>query len=101
MSMVLTSFCRAYWQLILAQGVAFGIGGGLLYLPAASIISQYFDKKKGIAFGIASIGSSLGEYLYRPTWYDQLTEFDFEAQSYTLYFLHGWSRLSALDGLHM
>lgn len=60
-SMMMTSICEAYWQFIMAQGVTFGLGSGLLYLPGASIISQYFDEKKAIAFGIASMGSSIGE----------------------------------------
>jgi len=60
-SMMMNSICVAYWEFVLAQGVAFGIGSGLLYLPGASIISQYFKKKSSVAFGIASMGSSIGK----------------------------------------
>ena len=58
--MMMTSICEKYWQLILAQGVAVGIGSGLLYLPGASVVSQYFEKKRALAFGIASVGSNIG-----------------------------------------
>lgn len=61
LSIMMTSICVTYWEFVLAQGVAFGIGSGLLYLPGASIISQYFNKRKAIAFGIASMGSSIGK----------------------------------------
>ena len=61
LSIMLTSICTTYWEFVLAQGLAFGLGSGLLYLPGASIISQYFEKKKAIAFGIASMGSSIGK----------------------------------------
>ena len=60
-SKMMTSICVTYWGFVLAQGVAFGIGSGLLYLPGASIISQYFREKSSIAFGVASMGSSIGK----------------------------------------
>lgn len=56
----MTSICKAYWQLFLAQGVMVGIGFGCLFLPSVAIISQYFTTKKSFAFGIASTGSSIG-----------------------------------------
>ncbi|MCJ1458462.1 hypothetical protein MMC28_008835 [Mycoblastus sanguinarius] len=62
--MMMTSICKNYWQILLAQGVAVGIGSGLLYLPGASVISQYFEKKRTFAFGIASVGSNIGGIIY-------------------------------------
>ena len=58
--MMMTSICKNYWQTVLAQGVAVGVGSGLLYLPGASVISQYFEKKRALAFGIAAVGSNVG-----------------------------------------
>ena len=60
LGLLMTSICKSYWQFLLAQGVAVGVGSGLLYLPGASIISQYFKKRSSLAFGIASLGSSIG-----------------------------------------
>ena len=60
LGMMMASLCSEYWQLLLAQGFAVGIGSGCLYSPAASIISQYFSKRKGVAFGISALGSSVG-----------------------------------------
>jgi len=58
--MMLTSICSKYWQIFLAQGLTVGVGSGLLYLPGASIISQYFKRRSAFAFGVASLGSSIG-----------------------------------------
>lgn len=54
------SLCTEYWQVILAQGVAFGLGAAGLSLPAMATATQWFSSKKGLAVGIVSAGSSLG-----------------------------------------
>ena len=59
--MMMTSVCKTYWQVFLAQGITVGIGNGCLFLSSVVIVSQYFTTKKAIATGIASIGSSLGQ----------------------------------------
>ncbi|KXT16701.1 hypothetical protein AC579_5226 [Pseudocercospora musae] len=58
------SFCHAYWQVFLTQGIAIGCGGGLLFLPAVALLPQYFKSKLGLAFGIATAGSSAGATIY-------------------------------------
>lgn len=57
------SLCRTYWQVILAQGVAFGIAASGLSLPAMTLATQWFSTKRGLAVGIVASGSSLGELL--------------------------------------
>ena len=56
-SLLLASFAQSYWQLFLTQGVLFGIACPLAYFPALTIISHYFDKRKGLATGLAVSGS--------------------------------------------
>ena len=56
----MTSLCKEFWQTILAQGFGIGIGVGLIFLPALSIISQYFFKRRALAIGVAVTGSSAG-----------------------------------------
>ena len=56
----MTSICKNYWQLFLAQGVVTGSGFGCLFLPGVASVSQYFSTKKAFATGIASLGSSIG-----------------------------------------
>jgi len=45
---------------MLAQGIGIGIGTGLIFLPALSVISQYFLKRRSLALGIVTTGSSVG-----------------------------------------
>ncbi|RHZ62612.1 hypothetical protein CDV55_104050 [Aspergillus turcosus] len=58
-SVMLTSLCKEYYQFILAQGVLGGIFNGLTYTPTVTAVNQYFFKRRPLALGIASSGSSL------------------------------------------
>lgn len=57
---ILASFAKEVWQLILTQGVLFGIGASFLIAPSISIPPQWFNKRRGLAAGVAVAGSSLG-----------------------------------------
>ena len=56
-----TSFAGAYWELMLAQGVAVGIGGGCLFVPSVAVLPMHFQKRKALAMGVAATGVSLGK----------------------------------------
>jgi len=60
-SIFMLSLCTQYYQVMLAQGIAFGIGTAGVSLPAMVVVSQWFSTKRGLAVGIVSSGSSLGE----------------------------------------
>jgi MFS family permease len=60
LGMMMTSICKEYWQLILAQGVCVGVGAGCMLLPGLAVMPQYFTKRKAFATGIATAGSSFG-----------------------------------------
>lgn len=60
LGMMMTSICKNYGELLIAQGIVVGIGDGLLFLPSIVIVSQYFEKRRAMATGIASMGSSIG-----------------------------------------
>ncbi len=62
LGMMMTSICQTYGQLLVAQGIVVGIGDGLLFLPSIVIVSQYFEKRRALATGIASMGSSIGTF---------------------------------------
>jgi MFS family permease len=53
----MTSLCTAYWQVMLAQGVAMGVGMGMTFLPSAAILGQYFSRHRALALGLSSVGS--------------------------------------------
>ena len=57
------SLSTQYYQIMLTEGVTFGIGAGCLFLIPIVSVSQWFSSKRGLAVGITTCGSSLGEYL--------------------------------------
>ncbi|KAK3330053.1 major facilitator superfamily domain-containing protein [Apodospora peruviana] len=60
----MTSLCVSYWQVFLAQGLCVGIGMGLLFLPSAAIVSQYFSRRRALAIGISSAGSPVAGIIF-------------------------------------
>ncbi|KAG5929317.1 hypothetical protein E4U42_006298 [Claviceps africana] len=60
----LTSLCSTYWHIFLCQAVCLGIGNGLTFCPALSILPQYFDKYRAFAVGLAASGSATGGIVY-------------------------------------
>ena len=63
-SLVGASFADAFWQLLLAQGVAFGWGMGFLYVGSLAIIPQWFSTRRSLAMGIAASGAGIGGIVY-------------------------------------
>lgn len=53
-----------YYQLLLAQGFAAGLGGGLILVPALSVQSHHWRKRRSLAMGIVFTGSSCGGLVY-------------------------------------
>ncbi|KAI0161915.1 putative MFS monocarboxylate transporter [Hypoxylon sp. FL1284] len=64
LGMMLISVCSAYWQVMLAQAVCVGVGTGCLYVPSVAVIPQYFARRRALAMGLVSSGSSLGGVVY-------------------------------------
>ncbi|KAL9627442.1 MAG: hypothetical protein Q9164_007606, partial [Protoblastenia rupestris] len=60
----MTSLSTEYWQLFLAQGICIGVGDGLVFCPALSLLSTYFTKKRGLAIAIAASGTATGGLIY-------------------------------------
>lgn len=63
-SVLATSWCKAYWQFVLAQGVGTGVGMGLIFGAGAQVIFTYFTTHLGIATGIASAGGAVGGMIF-------------------------------------
>ncbi|KAF2870337.1 major facilitator superfamily domain-containing protein [Massariosphaeria phaeospora] len=59
-AVMMTSLCTQYWHFMLAQGVLMGISMGLSMFPAMAAVSQFFDKNRAAALGLAISGSSIG-----------------------------------------
>ena len=56
----MTSFCKSYYQVFLAQGICVGLGAGCLFLPSVAIMASYFTSKRAFMTGIANAGGSIG-----------------------------------------
>lgn len=63
-SLICASFANRIWQLFLTQGVLFGIGLGLMFIPATNVVPQWFTTKRSLAAGIAVSGAGLGGFIY-------------------------------------
>ncbi|KAI9207840.1 major facilitator superfamily domain-containing protein [Polychytrium aggregatum] len=63
---IASSFATEAWHIWVSQAVLFGVGSSFAYMPAISIISQWFEKKRGMAVGIAVAGSGVGGLALSP-----------------------------------
>lgn len=61
---MMLSLCHTYWEVLLAQGFAIGIGAGCLFVPCVALLPTYFTTRLGLAVGIAVSGSSFGGVIY-------------------------------------
>lgn len=59
-----TSVATKYYQVFLAQGVAVGIGNGLMFCPSLSVVAPYFSKHRGFAIAVTATGSATGGLVY-------------------------------------
>ncbi|KAJ4129108.1 hypothetical protein NW768_007639 [Fusarium equiseti] len=63
-SLVCASLASRSWHLFLTQGVLFGFGLGLLFIPTAAVIPQWFTTKRSLATGFALAGAAFGGTVY-------------------------------------
>ncbi|KAG8762278.1 hypothetical protein FRC11_010137 [Ceratobasidium sp. 423] len=55
---------RQFYQIFLPQAIGMGIALGLIFLPAVSVISHHFSKRRALAVGIVTSGSSSGGIVF-------------------------------------
>ncbi len=66
LSLVLTSLTNALWQLFITYSLLLAMGTGPLYVVPMSAVSRWFDKKRGLALGLSSMGIGLGTMVMAP-----------------------------------
>ncbi|KAH9904550.1 major facilitator superfamily domain-containing protein [Xylariomycetidae sp. FL2044] len=65
LGMFATSFAGgSYWQLLLAQGICQGVGGGLLWMPTAATVGTYFRRNRVLAMALNACGASTGAIVF-------------------------------------
>ncbi|KAK3831243.1 MAG: major facilitator superfamily domain-containing protein [Linnemannia elongata] len=65
-ALCLASFATKLWHLYVSQGILFGVGASLVYFSAIAAPTHWFEKKRGLAMGIAASGSGLGGFFLAP-----------------------------------
>jgi len=66
LSLLLTSQTNSPWQLFISYGLLLAIGTGPGYIVVMSTASRWFEKKRGLALGIAGSGAGLGTVVMAP-----------------------------------
>lgn len=64
LSLIGASFADQKYQIVLAQGICFGLGMGFLFVGSVGIIPQWFTKKRSIANAISAAGSGCGGLIW-------------------------------------
>ncbi|KAI1612664.1 major facilitator superfamily domain-containing protein [Exophiala viscosa] len=60
-SLVLSSFAKEVWQLVLTQGVLQALGSTLLFSSSTIYLDEWFVRRKGFAYGVMlSVKSAVG-----------------------------------------
>ncbi len=60
LSILATSWCRKFVELLIAQGILAGMGRGIAFGSGILVLRSYFETKLGIAAGLTSAGGSVG-----------------------------------------
>jgi len=63
-SLFMTSLSTKYYQIFLAQGVCFGLGAGLVFIPCVAVLTTYFQRRRALVIGFAAAASGLGGVIY-------------------------------------
>lgn len=67
LGLLLTSQTNAAWQLFITYGLLLAVGSGAIYVVIMSTVSRWFDKKRGLAVGLAGAGGGLGPLIIAPS----------------------------------
>ncbi|GIJ91304.1 hypothetical protein Asppvi_010269 [Aspergillus pseudoviridinutans] len=60
LALALSSFSTNVTHLIISQGIFYALGGSVAYSPCILLMEDWFEKRKGLAFGVMWAGTGLG-----------------------------------------
>jgi MFS family permease len=66
LGLVLTSQTGAFWQLFFTYSLFLAMGSSAIFVLVMSTVSRWFDRRRGLALGIASNGAGLGPLVMAP-----------------------------------
>ncbi|MFP5224477.1 MAG: MCT family MFS transporter [Actinomycetota bacterium] len=61
-----SSVAGALWQVQLAYGLILGTGVACAYVPSVATVSGWFERRRGLALGLAVSGSGVGAIIFAP-----------------------------------
>lgn len=61
--LVISSFASSFQLLYFSYSILLGVGGSLLHISGILLVQKYFNKKRSLATGVVSTGSSFGAVL--------------------------------------
>ena len=98
LSLLLTSQTQSLWQVFIAYSLLLSIGSSAVYVVVMSTVSRWFDKKRGMALGIASSGGGLGTVIMAPFAAYLISSFDWR-MAYIVIGLIIWAVVMPLSRL--
>ena len=90
LSLVLTSQTTAMWQLFFTYSLLLAMGTGALYVVPMSAVSRWFERRRGLALGLASLGIGLGTMVMAPFATYLITNFSWQ-RAYLIIGLIAWA----------
>ncbi|KAI0238357.1 Monocarboxylate transporter 12 [Lamellibrachia satsuma] len=63
---VLNAFATSTEYMIFSYSLMAGFGGSLVYSPGLVVVGEYFEKRRGVAVGMATAGSGVGAFVGPP-----------------------------------
>lgn len=66
LSLLLTGQVTDLWQIFFTYSLLLAIGTSAIYVVIMSTVSRWFEKKRGLALGMASIGAGMGPLVVAP-----------------------------------
>ena len=66
LSLLLTSQANSTWQLFITYSLLLSMGSSALFPATMSTVARWFDKKRGLALGMAGSGAGLGIFVMAP-----------------------------------
>ncbi|KAM5349524.1 hypothetical protein ACJ41O_006029 [Fusarium nematophilum] len=64
LGLMITSIAKEYWQVILTQGICVGLGGGMMFMPAAAAIGSHLRSRRALGMCISGCGAGIGAISY-------------------------------------
>ena len=98
LSLILTSQTTSLWQLFITYSLLLSIGTGAVYVVPMSTVSRWFNRKRGLALGLASTGVGLGMIIFAQLATHLITNYDWRT-AYLVMGLIAWVAIIPLSRL--